>query len=1350
MKMELNKNNIIFACFTRYFDELHNNSNRIHLISTIVGTQENYDENNLVNYETDNKKYYIIRFVENDYFYNKNLLENSSEKEPKYKIYKKYNVTILEITLDEFLGKLEYDKENKLSDMFNIIFGEQVIKQKEDRFYDGKYRNCLFEFKNKMNWSNIVLRFKLSGVDISGGSISKRHVMNTVNYDLITHINKLYNYNKKLILENIYNSNDEWSKLVLSSQFDYKYYRKLYQNIVINYNYSPDLLISLFDNYYKISEVEKYISENVKIIKDLLIYEIEKIIFNKIMTLEKFIESDKFSLSKLQGKKKLNPIDPKINLEQKISVQKKELENILAFKNDIEKIKIHGHPKKIYDLELWTNIHKLANKEIKKDRSYSGKTINKIKFSSIGKRKYSTLNRESGELSNFKNNNINSKNMLLNRIKNIIDKFPINNETQKLIELEIHKHNISLEKNNKNIWKDISNLNNGIKNLLLNSNYELNLQITQFKNKKLHLEYMDKLKVRQSLNDLTQKNKYNILISKIISEIDVKDIISILLGKVIYIMNDHNLEEKYATKIFHDLGKKLKQLYFYNLYIEERNKRSNNSHIVSFENNKNIILKQVEPKITFQNYFLTDWKIENKEFIKYFEDELFYQMLGSFCIELLRDTNLLELDTINNEDKTISYIKIAKEVSKKISYQTIPLNVPNKIPMIVKPKKYLRVKLNNNKTKEILGGYLLNDELLDDDIIIFNHRLKENSIISNNNVIYDTINNMSSVGYKINKDLLNFIRLYNDKFNLTLINSKHPIEIRLENNGGDKLYKRERIELESFKSKRFVQESILALADTFENAIEFFIPVRIDYRGRIYCITDYLNYQSTELAKALLLFSKGEKFSKTNKKAIQYMKIFGANCFGNKLDKQSANDRIKWIDDNLDNILNFENGILIEKAESKLLFIAFCFEYRKIISTQYDEHDYYITHLPIQLDATCNGYQHISMLGMDIDLADKLNIKNSTWDDVPDDFYTLISLYIKGYLKKELNKPLISFEKKEVYERLYDLEIQRKILKKCIMTIPYSTTTVQGIKYLREFFEFDEVETSLKNPHLNSNNINIDLIEINDMINPENLKDSYIKENNEQLPGHEYKNNKTTYWFKYKENPNIKLELNDFKELYFILKIVLYDVAPSLNLITEYLKSIAKICIKANTFIPWILPTGLIIRQSYTNLKEVRISPFNYSKYTFVLKTKQLNKIDSKKNIRALMPNLIHSLDSASLSLLIEKYFCSYENNVKNIFAIHDCFATTCNNIDFVIETLKLIYISIYSEKLYLKELDKKMVEHIQNNIDETFDNNKIKVVTITNSDNKKIKLNYPDVNKFLKNTHDISKYIKASSYIIN
>lgn len=223
-------------------------------------------------------------------------------------------------------------------------------------------------------------------------------------------------------------------------------------------------------------------------------------------------------------------------------------------------------------------------------------------------------------------------------------------------------------------------------------------------------------------------------------------------------------------------------------------------------------------------------------------------------------------------------------------------------------------------------------------------------------------------------------------------------------NGKSKLLKWEKIELERFLSKKLVEENIIVLSDIFVDMPEIFIPIRMDYRGRIYCESEYLNYQGTDLAKSLLLFSKGEKILKSDNDSINYLKIFGANCYGNKLDKKSFEDRIKWVDGNIKNIRNFHNGILISEAESKFMFISFCFEFNRWLDCLDDSNtSHFITYQPIQIDATCNGYQHISMLVQDLNLAKDLNLVESDRKDVPNDFYSFVATYLRGYFNLMLN-----------------------------------------------------------------------------------------------------------------------------------------------------------------------------------------------------------------------------------------------------------------------------------------------------------------------------------------------------------
>ena len=74
-------------------------------------------------------------------------------------------------------------------------------------------------------------------------------------------------------------------------------------------------------------------------------------------------------------------------------------------------------------------------------------------------------------------------------------------------------------------------------------------------------------------------------------------------------------------------------------------------------------------------------------------------------------------------------------------------------------------------------------------------------------------------------------------------------------------------------------------------------------------------------------------------------------------------------------IYNINKDFLLNKVKNKDLFISFALEYFKMynaIKSQQVNHVY--TQLPIQLDATCNRYQYLSMLSKDNDLGRDLNL----------------------------------------------------------------------------------------------------------------------------------------------------------------------------------------------------------------------------------------------------------------------------------------------------------------------------------------------------------------------------------------
>jgi DNA-directed RNA polymerase len=123
------------------------------------------------------------------------------------------------------------------------------------------------------------------------------------------------------------------------------------------------------------------------------------------------------------------------------------------------------------------------------------------------------------------------------------------------------------------------------------------------------------------------------------------------------------------------------------------------------------------------------------------------------------------------------------------------------------------------------------------------------------------------------------------------------------------------------------------------------------------------------------------------------------------------------------------------------------------------------------------------------------------------------------------------------------------------------------------------------------------------------------------------------------------------------------------------------------------------------------------------------------------MPNLIHSLDAATLALLFDKYYHKGGSN-NSIYTIHDCFAVTANNVDLLVDILKDVYIHIYSENKYLESFDNNIREFIKMNYkDVNFEENKLTV-------NDRVFI-YPTINLVTGKELNIYPNIKQSRYLI-
>jgi DNA-directed RNA polymerase, mitochondrial len=425
-----------------------------------------------------------------------------------------------------------------------------------------------------------------------------------------------------------------------------------------------------------------------------------------------------------------------------------------------------------------------------------------------------------------------------------------------------------------------------------------------------------------------------------------------------------------------------------------------------------------------------------------------------------------------------------------------------------------------------------------------------------------------------------------------------------------------------FVSKRLALLQVMHLAEKFKDFDELYFPHDLCSRGRAYPKPHYLNPQGPAYTRSLLEFSEGKAVETTEQ--VEYIAIVGANAWGH--DKLPLVERIQWVWDNEDMFVqiaaNWKEDRRWIDADSPFEFLRFCLEWREL-----NDHGVgYLSHLPINFDATCSGLQHFSALLLDRKGGFNVNL---TGHPERQDIYGAVANLAKAAIVAELNCK----DKGTLARAALELKIDRKLTKRPVMIVPYSGTFKACMRYVQE--HYDELRDEGVAMPMKEDDISYRLV-------------PYVA-----------------------------------RKVWDAISMTVVAARDAMDWITK----IARLVTKNENPLPfmWSTPTGFVVQQAKYSMDRHSVQTMidgRMLKVEFLTDSKVL---DSNKNAQSLSPNYIHSMDAAHLQLTINKALSRGDTadgaGGMSFCMIHDSFGVHAADMDYFLhECIKPSFYEMYKD----------------------------------------------------------------------
>lgn len=409
--------------------------------------------------------------------------------------------------------------------------------------------------------------------------------------------------------------------------------------------------------------------------------------------------------------------------------------------------------------------------------------------------------------------------------------------------------------------------------------------------------------------------------------------------------------------------------------------------------------------------------------------------VGTRFIDLfIQSTGLVTVgsETVRQKKrKVLNYTKENLEwIAKRETYTE--LLHPDYLPTITPPKDWTTVEG---------GGYITSVLPKLDLVKVKNKKFKEELRAHEMPEVYDAVNNMQRTPFRINQKVFEVAyEIWERGLGrgeiptptvVDIPNRPHDIDTNAESrkNWRNAAATAHTINKTNM-SKVILYTKIIGMAKQLKDHEKIYFPLQLDFRGRVYCVPAFLNYQSNTISKALLEFVEGKPINAEND-GIFYLAMHGANMFG--YDKCDLEERVAWVNSHKEDILASAADPIgtrwWEEADKPFQFLAFCFEWAAYLEHRSVSKEDFVSHLPIAVDGSCNGLQLYSLLLRDSDSGALVNVVPA---DKPADVYQKVA--------DAVTAKLMSVQHEEFAKLWLSYGVKRSTVKRAIMTSVYGST----------------------------------------------------------------------------------------------------------------------------------------------------------------------------------------------------------------------------------------------------------------------------------------------------------------------